>query len=443
VGSAAGNRNVRIRTLVRLWLGAAHVFLLTVAAVLASRYPTRAVVLLLLVPIAFTPFAYARLRVLDRCIAIVSAHARSRSALIALAVVGCVADAVTLTQLLTARSPVDLPLVHAPGITWVGPVWFSTHVLWLAGHLISAGAVAIGGRTRRVLDWLIATPPDGLPASPERRVALQQIGLLGVGAPFAVSLSGVSMSYDFRVDEHEIVIPNWPRALDGLRVAHLSDIHVGGAMNRERLLRIAALTNEARPDLVIHTGDFLTHRSSDFDAPLYEALAQISADLGQWACLGNHDYDNPERLVRQLRDAGVRTLRNALATLALNGTELEVAGLDFARARSADIFARMMAGWRARDGHARLLLNHDPSGFASLPQGCADLVCSGHTHGGHVGVQLGKSALTVVGMIGIPDQGLFERGAMRLFVTRCVGFYGYPIRLGIPPEIALLTLRAA
>jgi len=99
--------------------------------------------------------------------------------------------------------------------------------------------------------------------------------------------------------------------------------------------------------------------------------------------------------------------------------------------------------WGLRGPVPRLLLNHDPRAFARLPRGCADLVLSGHTHGGHVGVQLGRDhALTVVGLCGIPDQGLFRRGDMRLFVTRCVGFYGYPMRLGIPPEIALLTLRA-
>jgi predicted MPP superfamily phosphohydrolase len=70
-------------------------------------------------------------------------------------------------------------------------------------------------------------------------------------------------------------------------------------------------------------------------------------------------------------------------------------------------------------------------------------VLSGHTHGGHVGIQLGPSrALTVVGLLGLPDQGLFARGDMRMFVTRCVGFYGYPMRVGIPPEIAVLVLRA-
>jgi predicted MPP superfamily phosphohydrolase len=78
-----------------------------------------------------------------------------------------------------------------------------------------------------------------------------------------------------------------------------------------------------------------------------------------------------------------------------------------------------------------------------LPEGCADLVLSGHTHGGHVGMQISPTmAVTVVGMLGLPDQGVFSRGDMRMFVTRCVGFYGYPMRVGIPPEISLLVLRA-
>jgi len=270
--------------------------------------------------------------------------------------------------------------------------------------------------------------------------------VLGAGAPFFVSLSGVKLSYDFRVEAREISLPYWPQALDGLRVAHLSDIHVGVGMNRQRLLRMVALTNAAKPDLVLHTGDFLTHRSGDFDAPLYEALAQINAPYGQWACLGNHDLDAPWRLVRQLRQAGVTTLRNRVVTLSINGHPLELAGIDYLSGPfgvDKKRYAHIVRSWGPRAPVPRLLLNHDPRAFAGLPRDCADLVLSGHTHGGHVGVQLGRDrALTVVGLLGIPDQGLFRRKDMYMFVTRCVGFYGYPLRLGIPPEIALLTLRA-
>jgi predicted MPP superfamily phosphohydrolase len=106
------------------------------------------------------------------------------------------------------------------------------------------------------------------------------------------------------------------------------------------------------------------------------------------------------------------------------------------------VYERLLAPWSARDGTPRLLLNHDPSAFGALPPAAADLVLSGHTHGGHIGIQLGRSrALTVVGLVGLPDQGLFAREDMRLFVTRCVGFYGFPMRVGIPPEIAVLVLR--
>jgi predicted MPP superfamily phosphohydrolase len=149
-------------------------------------------------------------------------------------------------------------------------------------------------------------------------------------------------------------------------------------------------------------------------------------------------------LVQRLGDAGVTVLRDRLVTLDL-GQPVELAGLDFcfARAERATRAAQHVERWPARSERPRLLLDHDPREFALLPAGCADLVLSGHTHGGHIGVQLGRdTALTIIGLAGIPDQGVFRRGDMRLFVTRCVGFYGYPMRLGIPPEIAILVLRA-
>jgi predicted MPP superfamily phosphohydrolase len=275
---------------------------------------------------------------------------------------------------------------------------------------------------------------------------LQKAGLFGAALPFGVSMSSVPLSYDFRVEEHEIVLPHWPASLDGLRVVHLSDIHVGGLMDRDRLRQVAELTNQCAPDIVLHTGDFLTHRSGDFDEPLYEALALIHAPHGQWACMGNHDYDNPARLEQRMRDSGVIVLRNRIATVVVGEQPVEIAGLDFAFNRSgrAGAYSEIMRNWPRRSGVPRILLNHDPTAFGELPAGCADLVLSGHTHGGHIGVQLTPDrALTVIGLVGLPDQGLFSRDDMHMYVTRCVGFYGYPMRIGIPPEVALLILRSA
>jgi predicted MPP superfamily phosphohydrolase len=134
-----------------------------------------------------------------------------------------------------------------------------------------------------------------------------------------------------------------------------------------------------------------------------------------------------------------------MTRLDVAGQPLEVGGADFLfgpLSREAT-YDGLVTGWGDREDTPRIFLNHDPSAFDALPDGATNLVLSGHTHGGHVGVQLGQSrAVTVVGLIGLPGQGLFARRDMRLFVTRCVGFDGYPMRVGIPPEIAVLVLRA-
>lgn len=420
------------------WHVALNVGLLLAGIVLGYTWSRRALLLLPMVPLAFVPFSYARLR-LEKALA---RHFAAPRLLAALACAAVALDLFMLLQLLTARALPVNPLLQNPILGWVGPVWFSTFA-------ILAVAFALAHVLRRSLQRVAPRLPQratGVAVDLGRRQFLRQASVLGAGAPLIASVSGANLSYDFRVEEHEVHLPNWPRGLDGLRLAHLSDIHVGGAMDRARLLHVAELTNRARPDLVVHTGDFLTHRDGDFDAPLYEALGRIQAPHGQWACLGNHDFDDPKRLVRQLYGAGVRTLRNRLTTIFIDGHEIELAGFDYSFGRSqwAEIYAQLVDSWGPRRAVPRLLLNHDPSGFALMPDGCADLVFSGHTHGGQIGVQLGpENALTLVGLIGIPDQGVFRRADMHLFVTRCVGFYGYPMRLGIPPEIALLTLRRA
>lgn len=442
------------------WLWAVAAFLsatgLAVAAVSGFR---RGVLLPIIVIVGYLPFLYARRRLHAVVARRLERQDGSRGLLVAWSALGVACDVLMVAQLLTARAAGRVMLLDAPGLAWVGPVWFSAHGLLFLGYAFLGSVRGLTRLGERFAAWLgRARSAAREPVSPDpaessldvpplsRRAFLQRTSLAGAAIPFGVSISGVGTSYDFRVEERDVELPNWPRALDGFRVAHLSDIHVGGAMDRERLLRIAELTNSARPDLVAHTGDFLTHRSGNFDAPLYEALAKIEAPYGQWGCLGNHDFDDAERLVGLLGDSGVRVLRDQLALLSIGGEAVEIAGLDYL-SRGVDWtsgYRRLLASLRPREGAPRILLNHDPTAFVRLPEECADLVLSGHTHGGHVGVQLGQNhAITVVGLLGLPDQGVYQRGNMRLYVTRCVGFYGYPMRIGIPPEIALLRLRAS
>jgi predicted MPP superfamily phosphohydrolase len=443
----------------RRWQYVLNLFLILSVLAMGIFFYRRALFFTVFVPIGFVPFSYARLRLhraTERLLQVWSPRRpvkvndanrliRKRASFTFFlwsVGFGLVCDVVLAAQFLTARWSDDLPVLHAPGISWVGAIWYSAYFLLFFGYM-GLDVWTLGLRGLKRLFHATEPAPDGV-VSPGRRRFLHQAGLLGAATPFVFSVSGMKTSYDFQLEERELVLPHWPPELDGLRVAHLSDIHVGGYMNRRRLLHMAALTNSAKADVVLHTGDFLTHRYGDFDTPLYEALAQIQAPYGQWACLGNHDFDNPTRLVSLLQQAGVTTLRNELVSLSIDGHGLEVVGLDYflrIPGSPTDRYAKILRAWQPQA--PRILLNHDPRGFDLLPDDCADLVLSGHTHGGHVGIQLGQDTLvSVVGMLGIPDQGIFERGDMRMFVTRCVGFYGYPMRLGIAPEIALLTLRS-
>lgn len=426
--------------ILRWWLRALSLALAVAAVGMSATDLRRGVLLAFTVLLGFLPFTYARRRLHGWMTPRLLHRSGGNAMLMAWTASGIAFDSLMVTQLLLARAPDPNPLLNASALSWVGPVWFSGHFLLLLSYGgLGLWRIVLRGVRRFRRSRLDASPGD---AALSRRGFLRQASALGVGVPFGVSLSGVGTSYNFRVEHRKADLPNWPAALEGLRVAHLSDIHVGGAMDREKLMRVAELTNAAKPDLVVHTGDFLTHRVGNFDEPLYEALATIRAPYGQWACLGNHDYDDAPRFVRRLAASGVRALRNEGIQIDVRGQALEVVGLEYLSSRVdrtkeyRDIFERL--GSRAAP---RLVLNHDPQSFSALPEGCADLVFSGHTHGGHIGVQLGPDqALSVVGLVGLRDQGFFERGDMRLYVTRCVGFYGYPMRIGIPPEIAILTL---
>jgi predicted MPP superfamily phosphohydrolase len=418
-----------------LWLLGVTGGLVVVGIYAGQWFPRPRLAIVGFILLMMWPFAHARLwlmRHLDRVLPVAAVVG------ILCACVAAVFDAVMITQLLTARANSDLLWIGGDAVSWIGPVWFSSHAMIFF-------AIGLAGPVRRATAWLRGAPRRRHETSLERRSFLRGMGQAGVGLPFAISLSGVETSYSFRVEEREITLANWPARLDGLRVAHLSDIHVGGAMDREKLTRVAALTNAANVDLVLHTGDFLTHRLPGFDEPLYDALATVKPRYGQWACLGNHDYDDPNRLVGKLGGCGVEVLRDRLTVVEARGERIEIGGLDFGYygAGREGRHAAAMERWTPRSETPRILLCHDPTAFAQLPDRCADLVLSGHTHGGHVGVQISSdAALTVVGLLGIPDQGVFERPGMMMYVTRCVGFYGYPIRLGIPPEIAVLTLRS-
>ena len=232
----------------------------------------RAAYLIAMVPIAIVPFSYARLRLHGQFHKVLGADSRT---LAILTVVGMVADLVMATQILAARSGTPVPLLHDPTVSWFGAIWYSGYLLLLAGYCIgallkSANSIALP----RIRALLPNNHQNHTAPCQERRKFMQHLGLIGAGIPFSFSIGSVHLTYDFQVSERDIFLPTLPKTLDGFRIAHLSDIHVGGEMDWPKLSTVAALTNAAKPDIVLHTGDFLTHRTGEFDRPLFKALVE-------------------------------------------------------------------------------------------------------------------------------------------------------------------------
>jgi predicted MPP superfamily phosphohydrolase len=244
-----------------------------------------------------------------------------------------------------------------------------------------------------------------------------------------------------RVRERELALERWPAALDGLRVALVSDLHAGAPhVGEERIERVVAAVNARRPDLVLLLGDYVdpTVRFGSTVAPgaVAERLAKLRAPRGVVAVLGNHDWHNDGPGVRAaLRAAGIPVLENE----AVRAGDLWVAGVEDMRYRTPDVEEALRA---VPDGEPVLLLSHDPDLFPRVPDRVA-LTVSGHLHGGQVGVPLVRRPFIPSRFGERYARGHVVEDGRHLYVTAGLGTTGWPVRLLAPPEVVILRLTAA
>jgi len=245
------------------------------------------------------------------------------------------------------------------------------------------------------------------------------------------------------VNRQELQLPNWPAELSGVRVALLSDLHVGSPhWGLSRLHELVTRTNAEKPDLILLAGDYLInniwfgeHVEAD---PIATELGQLRAPLGVFAVLGNHDWWNNGPKVRAAFEAhGLTVLDDEVRRLHYRGKSFCLLGVrdETERLRSAQQELDL-----ALPGMPLLVLVHEPDLFPALDER-ATLTLAGHTHGGQVD-------LPVLGRRIVPSRfgsryaaGHIVEGGRHLFVTTGVGTSIVPVRFGVPPEIALLTLR--
>jgi len=259
-------------------------------------------------------------------------------------------------------------------------------------------------------------------------------------AGLAVSAYGVLVRRKwFRVVEREVRVTDLPPAFDGFRVAHLSDLHVGTHAPRARALQWSRAANERTPDLALVTGDLVTSGNA-FDDDVADVIGALRAKLGVFSSMGNHDYfGEGEALAGKLRQRGVTVLRNEGVVLEKDGARLWLAAIDDVWTRRDDL-GRAMAG--RPEGVATVLMAHDPKSFDAAADAGANLVLSGHTHGGQVAVPLLARTLNLARLGYKYTLGFYRRGRATLYVHPGLGTTGPPVRLGVAPEVTILVLRA-
>jgi predicted MPP superfamily phosphohydrolase len=232
-----------------------------------------------------------------------------------------------------------------------------------------------------------------------------------------------------------------------LRVIHLSDLHLGPYLSDIKLSWLAEAVTKERGDLIAITGDFLTLRAQNNWSPLLRFVEQLRAPAGVYGCLGNHDVPVADALAADLCATGMTLLRDELVWLGRDGHgRLAVAGLDWRsghgrRERYASAFTKLCEA--AGNGGPAVLLCHNPAVFRLAPQAFGGIMLSGHLHGGQVGFTWGARGASVLRLFGMYDQGLFVCGKAKLYSHRGTGVYGFPLRLGVPAEIAVLDLVPA
>lgn len=350
--------------------------------------------------------------------------------------------ALPLLPLLRVPAPLLYVLHGSAYLHWLLLIWPRMRPAWFRA-LISLPSLYFSAAVLLAFPWAIAAALGFRPWLPELPFLLAAVGLFQ-------SLTARSESHHIQVgtDSGTPAIARLPlpvqKVVSGrpLKIVQITDPHLGPFMSVKRLRSICERAVRAEPDLIVLTGDFLTMESQGEVRWLRDALAPLREKPGQvFACLGNHDHEALAIVKAALHSADVELLVDEARVVETEAGPVQIVGFDFA---FTDRSKRMEATCRAFPrvpGALRLALLHDPGAFRHLPAGEADLVLSGHTHGGQLGLVSFRMPWTVVSWIAkMPDHGLWGRGFDRLYVHRGTGHYGFPLRLGVPAEESVLAI---
>ncbi len=326
--------------------------------------------------------------------------------------------------------PRDLltPLMWA-SYTWMGLMFF-LFVLLIPADIVRG--------ISWLIDWFGGNPPD-----PARRLFLSRLfgGVVGLGGLGMAAWALHSASRQVAIKPVQVALRGLAPAFEGFRIVQLTDIHVGPTIGREFIESLVARTNALQPDLVAITGDLVDGSVTELGA-LVEPLKHLRARHGVYFVTGNHEYfSGADQWIALLRGLGVTVLRNERVAIEREGQFIDLAGIDdpsgrsFAAGHGPDL-ARALTG---RDpARPVILLAHQPKDAAEAAELGVALQLSGHTHGGQIfpfNFLVGLQQPYVAGLHRLKDT--------TIYVSTGTGYWGPPMRLGVPAEITDITLTVA
>ncbi|HKO51211.1 MAG TPA: metallophosphoesterase [Polyangiaceae bacterium] len=319
-------------------------------------------------------------------------------------------------------------------------VWLA--MTWLGLLLFLTLAVGAADLARGL--WHVSrTWQDAEPLLPERRQVIARL-LAGTAALVAGSLGLWSLRSGLgrvAVKRVEVALARLPPALSGTRIVQLSDVHVGPTIHRSFIEIIVQQCNSLAPDLVVITGDLVDGSVEELREHV-APLADLNAKYGVFFVTGNHEYySGAAEWCSELERLGVRVLRNERVSIGSESASFDLAGVDdhsakgFGDGHGQDLPKALHGRDLTRE---LVLLAHQPRTIFEAKDHGVGLQLSGHTHGGQLWpwTYLVRLQQPVVA-------GLARFGESLVYVSRGTGYWGPPMRLGAPSEIAELTLRCA
>jgi predicted MPP superfamily phosphohydrolase len=275
--------------------------------------------------------------------------------------------------------------------------------------------------------------------------------------PFVSLVYGILKGgYRYKIHRSSISFKNLPESFKGLKIVHISDMHIGSFTNSAPLEKAFSLIMQEEADLIVFTGDLVNNKYTETDGFL-ETLKKLKAPIGVFSIFGNHDYgdyipwdsiEEKEKAQESLKkvhgEAGWKLLWDEFTEIEKNGEKIALLGVQNWGARGFAKYGDLSKTHKGTEQYPfKILLSHDPSHWdkeVSKKYKDIDLTLSGHTHGFQFGIEIPGFKWSPSKYIYPHWAGLYQQGNQYLYVNRGLGFLGYPGRLGIWPEITVITL---